>query len=61
MSNGILFSMAPNLTPEQACASLRQHVFWLTSPVEAAHVGWALEIFASAKGDFCLGKMEIFD
>ena len=30
--------MAPNLALERACASLRQHVFGLTSLVEAAHV-----------------------
>jgi hypothetical protein len=30
--------MAPNLAPEQACASLRQHVFGLTSRAVAAHV-----------------------
>jgi len=53
--------MAQNLALERACASLRQHVFGLTSPVEAAHVAWGKRDFCRAKGDFCPGKMEIFD
>jgi len=45
MSNGILFSMAQNLVPEQACASLRRHVSGLTGLVEAAHAILVKEIF----------------
>jgi hypothetical protein len=47
MSNGILFSMAPNLALEQASASLHQRVFGLTSRTATAHV-------APTNGDFRL-------
>jgi hypothetical protein len=45
MSGRVLFSMAPNLALERACATPRQHVFGLTTPVEAAHVALEMEIF----------------